>query len=403
MRLWLGQAVSEFGSVVTRDALPLVAVLTLQATPAQMGLLAALGMLPAFLIGLPAGAWVDRRRRRPIMIASDLTRAALLASIPAAFVLGALRIEQLYVVALLAGALDILFDTAYQSYLPSLVERENLVEGNSKLGATESIAEIGGSALAGALVQILSAPMTILIDAVSFLASVISVALIRKPEARPQPSGPPNLRQEIVAGIGFVARQPLLRALVGAMATRAFFGNFYAALYSLYALRELNLTPAILGLLIASGGLGSLFGALLTQRAARRFGLGRALVGGMLVSELLGLLTPLAGGPLWLAAAMLWVPQFFGDASSTVFSIHATSLRQTITPDHLLGRMNATINFVLGSVATVGVLVGGLLGDVLGLRPAVWIAALGSGLAVAWLIASPLGSLHGMPQARVHE
>ena len=403
MRLWLGQTVSEFGSVITRDALPLVAVLTLQATPTQMGVLAALSMLPAFLIGLPAGAWVDRVRRRPIMIASDLLRAALLASIPAAFVLGALRIEQLYLVAMLAGALDILFDTAYQSYLPSLVERENLVEGNSKLGATESIAEIGGSALAGTLVQILSAPMTILIDAVSFLASVVSVALIRKPEPRPQPSGQPNLRREIVVGLGFVARQPILRALVGATAMRAFFGNFYAALYSLYALRELKLTPAILGLLIASGGLGSLFGALFTERAARRFGLGQTLVGGMLVSGLLGLFIPLAGGPLWMAVAMLFVPQFFGDAVSTVFSINATSLRQTITPDHFLGRMNATMNFVLGGVATVGVLVGGLLGDVLGLRPAVWIAAIGSGLAAIWLIASPVRSLRSMPQASVNE
>src|SRR3990172_33096 len=192
MKLWAGQTISEFGWVVRGDALPLVGVLTLSATPAQMGLLAALGSLPALLIGLPAGAWIDRTRRKPIMIAADLASAALLASIPVAYLVGALRIEQFYVVAALAGGLALLFDVAYTSYLPSLVEREHVVEGNSKLSASESVAEIGGSALAGALVQALSAPLAVAVDALSFLASAVSLALIRKPEPRPPPPPPPH-------------------------------------------------------------------------------------------------------------------------------------------------------------------------------------------------------------------
>ena len=398
LRLWFGQTVSEFGSVVTRDALPLVGVITLSATPAQIGVLAALGTLPALIIGLPAGAWVDRLRRRPIMIVTDLASAAVVLSVPIAYLLGALNVRQLYVVALLAGALALLFDVAYTAYLPSLIARENLVEGNSKLSASESVAEVGGSALAGALTQVFSAPMAMLIDAASFLVSALSVGLIRKPEPRPTRVAPPDLRGEIVEGLRALFGQPILRAVALEGVTSTFFGNFYAALYALYAIRELGISPALLGLLIASGGIGSFFGALAAGRLARRFSLGAVLIGSKVVDSALGLLTPLAGGPVALAATLLFVGQIGGDSLSTVYMIHSTSLRQAITPDAMLGRMNAGIEFLRGAVATAGVLVGGFLGEVLGLRPAVWVAALGPIVGLMWLIFSPVSSLRQMPR-----
>jgi predicted MFS family arabinose efflux permease len=398
MRLWIGQTISEFGSVVTRDALPLLAVLTLSATPAQMGVLAALGSLPALLIGLPAGAWVDRLRRKPIMIASDVASAALLVTIPIAWLLGALRIEQLYVVAALAGALALLFDVAYTSYLPSLVDREHVVEGNSKLSASESVAEVGGSALAGALVQILSAPLTILIDAASFLVSAVSLLLIHKPEPRPAPVEQPNLRREIADGLRALFGQPVLRAMALARITATFFGNFYAALYVMYAIRELGIGPAVLGLIIASGGIGSFLGALLAGPLARRLRLGTLLIGCTIVGGALGLLTPLAAGQsLVVAATFLFVGQISGDMLDTVYLIHALSLRQVITSDAMLGRMNASMEFLQGGVATAGVLAGGLLGEAIGVRGAVWIAALGSGAEFLWLLFSPVRALRVMP------
>ena len=397
LKLWAGQTISEFGSVVSRDALPLVAVLTLSATPAQMGVLAALGSLPALLIGLPAGAWIDRTPRKPIMIAADVASAALLASIPVAFLLDALRIEQLYVVAALVGGLALLFDVAYTSYLPSLVEREHVVEGNSKLSASESVAEIGGSALAGALVQAFSAPLAVAVDALSFLASAVSLALIRKPETRPAPLPQPNLRREIVDGLRALVAHPILRALAAAAITSAFFGNFYAALYGLYAIRELGIGPAVLGLLIASGGIGSFFGAILAAPIARRFGVGRLLIGSAMLSGVFGLLTPLAAYAGAAAVAFLFVSQIAGDLVRTIYMIHALSLRQIVTPDALLGRMNASVEFLQGSAATIGVLTGGLLGQALGVQTAVWIAELGPILSVLWLIAWPVRRLPSMP------
>ena len=400
MKLWIGQTISEFGSIITRDALPLVAVLTLSATPAQMGVLAALGSAPALALGLPAGAWVDRLRRRPIMIVTDLASAVLLASVPIAWLLGVLRIEQLYVVAALAGALALFFDVAYTSYLPSLVEREHIVEGNSKLSASESVAEIGGSAVAGGLVQVFSAPITMCIDAASFLVSAVSLGLIRKKEPQPAPSEQqPNLRREMVEGLRLQFGHPMLRALAGGATTSTFFGSFYGALYGLYAIRELNIGPAVLGLLIASGGIGSFLGALLAGSVVKRFGLGSMLVWSRALAGALNVFIPLAAGqPLFVAVTFMFIAQIAGDMVSTVYSIHALSLRQAITPDRLLGRINAGMEFLRGGVATIGVLAGGFLGETIGVRPAVWVAALGALPACLWLIFSPIRVLREIPE-----
>ena len=238
-KLWLGRTVSELGSGIGGTALPLAAVLVLKATPLQMGLLAAIGAAPVLVVGLPAGAWVDRLRRRPILIAADVGRAVLLISIPLAALLHVLRIEQLYVVAALVGVLAVFFDVADQSFLPSVVPRESLVEANSTLGASASVAEIGGPALAGVLVQWLSAPVAILFDAVSFLFSALCVGLIRAPDPPPQRiEQRQSLGRDIAAGLRLVLRHPVLRALAGSSGTFNFFGSFVGALYFLYAIRR---------------------------------------------------------------------------------------------------------------------------------------------------------------------
>jgi MFS family permease len=399
MKLWTGQTVSEFGSVVTRDALPLVALLVLGASPAQMGLVAATGALPALVFGLAAGVWVDRVRRRPIMIAADLGRALLLLTIPAAALLGHLVMSQLYAVGVLVGALTIFFNVAYQSYLPSLVERENIVEGNAKLALSSSAAEIGGSGLAGVLVQAFTAPFAVLLDALSYLVSVASVAFIRKPEPPPRPPlERGHLLREVRDGFGFVVRQPVLRAFAGVSGIETFFGSFYAALYGLYAIRVLGLGPAGLGIVIAMGGVGSLAGALLAERAGRRFPLGAVLIGSLAVGTVVSIFTPLARGPVAVAAASLIVGQFFGDMSRTIYEIHQVSLRQAITPDRLLGRANASMQMLNAALGPLGALVGGWLGGKVGPRNTLWLAVAGLFLSLPWLIFSPVRRLREMPQ-----
>jgi predicted MFS family arabinose efflux permease len=394
MKLWSGQTVSQFGSMVTRNALPLIGVLVLRASPWQMGLLSAAGSAPVLLIGLLVGAWADRLRRRPILIAADLGRAALVLSIPVAAMLGRLTLTHLYVVAALAGGLTVFFDVAYQAFLPTLVAPEQLFEGNSKLSLTGSLAEIVVPGITGLMVQIISAPVTLLIDAASFLASAASLAWIRAPEPLPASRGPrASVMREIGEGVRLTWGQPSLRALALAMAWRDFFGNFYGALYSLYALNVLGFSPATLGLLIGSGGLGALVGAALSQSFARRLGLGRALIAAQAVMGVLGLLIPLAGGRRWLAFGLMLLPQLGGDLFRAIFEIGALSLRQTVTPLHLLGRVGASMNFLVGGCATLGVLAGGALGSAIGLRPAIWVAALGGAATLLLLAFSPVAAL----------
>jgi len=343
---------------------------------------------------------VDRLRRRPIMIAADLGRALLLASIPAAFLLGRLTITHLYVVAALAGILTVFFDVAYRSFLPTLVQREHVVEGNSKLGMSDSLAEIVVPGLTGVLVQVISAPLTILFDAISFLFSALFLGRIRAPEPPPAPGRAVQWRglwRDIVEGLRLALGNPLLRALAGGTGTRDFFGGFYGALYGLYAIRELGIQPAVLGLLIASGGLGALVGAAVAAPVTRRFGLGPALTGSMIIMGLLGLLIPLASELRGLAVLLLLIPQVFGDLFLAVYTIGELSLRQAITPDRMLGRVNASMNFVVGGVGTLGLLAGGFLGETIGLRPAVWVAFLGVMLASLWLLFSPVRTLREQP------
>ncbi len=398
LKLWTGQSVSLFGSLITRVALPLTAVLTLGATPLEMGLLRAAEMAPGLLVGLVAGAWVDRLRRRPIMILTDLGRAALIASVPLTAVLGALRIEQLYVVALLAGTLTVFFEIAYRSYLPTLVRREELVEGNSKLAATGSVAEVAGFGLAGALVQALTGPVTLLVDAVSFLVSAAALALIRRPEPAPAGSGAqPDLRREIGEGLRLIGGNPYLRTIAAIAGTQYLCMEVTGANYVLFITNELGVEPLVQGLLYAFGGVSSFLGSLVAAHLTQRFGLGRVLAGALVLGGLGSLLTPLATGPMAIVIAFLVAQQLLGDGALTVVFINQVSLRQAITPDALQGRMNATIRFIGWTAMVAGALLGGLLGSTLGSRPTLSLGALGIALAALWLAGSPLAALRTIP------
>ncbi len=394
VRLWTGQTISIFGSFIGNTALLFLAILVLNATPVQMAWLVAATRIPGFLVGLVAGVWVDRLRRRPILIGADLGRAILLGSIPAAALLGLLRIEHLYVVAFLVGILTVFFDVAYQSYLPSLVRREELIAGNSALEASASVAEVGGFGLAGWLVQWLTAPIAILVDALSFVWSAAFVGWIRAPEPAPaRRSGRPGVRDEVAEGLRVVLGHPLLRAIAGGTITRDFSLGVFGTVFSLYALRGLGFQPGIVGMIYAVGGVSSLLGALLAGRVAERLGTGLAMVLGMLVMGLSMFFVPLAQGAGFLALCLMVAQQLMGDGAYTVYQINQVSLRQTIAPGWLLGRVNASIRFGELGATLIGTLAGGLLGQGLGLRPALAVGAGGTVLAGVWLALSPVRTL----------
>lgn len=399
LKLWAGETISLFGSQVTLLALPLTAALTLGATAGEMGILIAAETAPFLLFGLPAGVWVDHRRRRPILIWGNLGRALLLLIVPAAAWLGGLRMELLYAVGFLTGALTVFFDVAYQAYLPSLVGREQLVEGNSKLETSRSLAQIAGPGLGGFLVQALSAPTAILLDAVSFLLSAVCLRIIRASEPAPVPAAAGGgLWRDMREGLNVVLGNSLLRAIAGCTATWNLFGNVIFAVLVLYATRELGLEPVAVGAVFAAGGASALAGALLAGPVARRLGVGPTIIAAPTLGILGSLLLVLAGGPPMLAVALLVGAQLVGGLAGTIYNVTQVSLRQAITPDRLQGRMNATMRFIVWGTLPLGALLGGWLGDRLGLRPTLLIGAAGVPLAALWVLLSPLRRLRATPE-----
>ncbi len=392
MKLWAGQTVSELGSVVTRTAVPLVALLVLGAGPFEMALLVVAGSLAVLLVGFFAGAWVDRLRRRPLLIAADAIRAVLLFSIPAAYLGGALRIEQLYLVVFLEGSLGALFDAAYPAYVPSLIGVERIVEGNSRLATSSSLAEIGGPGIAGGLVQLIGAPLAILVDAVSFVVSAISLALIRSPEPpRPVRITSTPMRSEILDGLRLVRSHPILVPLTLRSIIAHVAGSFYGVLYTIYLIQDLHLTPLLLGLVVSAGGVGSLIGSLFASRVIARFGFGPALIWTAAGASVIGVLTPLAGGPLVLATLMVFLPQLIGDGLQTIEGVAELSLIQGVIPDHILGRVNATLEvFSHGIAYPIGALAAAGVAAWIGVRGGIAIGWAGMALSILFLVRSPL-------------
>lgn len=398
MRMWAAQAVSAFGARITREGLPLAAVLTIEATPFELSILAALSMGPGLVVGLIAGGYVDRTRRRPILIAMDIVRALVLMTVPAAAWSGYLSMAQLYIVAACVGAASVLFDIADNAYLPSLIEPRDLIEGNAKINTTGSVAEIGGPALSGILFQLLTVPVAIAVNAATYLVSAVFLGAIRKAEAPPPHSGEAvSLRQDMALGLGAIFRDPFVRPIFVITLAEAFFGSFLAGLYVLYAIATLGLTPAMMGVTIAIGGLGALTGAVLGPILADRLGVGRTILLAALGYGAISVLIPLAQGEPWLAMVVLMVAQFVGDGLAVAGGVIAVSLRQTVLPLSLMGRVGAAFHVGTGSLAVLGALLGGVLATTLGIRETLFIASAGLVLAPLWAMLSPLWRQHDMP------
>lgn len=392
LKLWIGQTVSQLGSVVTRTAVPLVALLVLGAGPTEMALLVVSASLAVLIVGLVAGAWVDRLRRRPLLIWADALRALLLLSIPIAHVAHVLRIEQLYVVMFATACLAAVFDAAYPAYVPSLIGVDRVVEGNSKLATSDSIAEIGGPSFAGTLVQVASAPFAILIDAVSFAVSAVMLLLIRSPEpVRPPREAASRIHVEILEGLRLVREHRVLLPMAARSIIAHVAGSFYGVLYTIYLVQELRLDPFVLGVVISAGGVGALVGSLFASPVIHRLGLGPALIWTAIGASVVGVLTPLAQGPILVATLMVFIPQLVGDGLQTIESVAETSLIQGLVPDRVLGRVNATLEvFSHGIAYPIGALAAAALAGVIGVRGGIAIGWAGMAISLLLLVLSPL-------------
>jgi predicted MFS family arabinose efflux permease len=393
--LWLGDTVSQFGSIVTNTAAPLLAALVLAATPFQMGLLGAADTAAFLLVGLPAGAWVDRMRRRPLMLSADLGRALLLASIPVAWWFGVLTLTQLILIGLAVGVLTVFFDVAYQSFLPALVSRDKLMEGNSKLQASQSVAQVSGPAIGGWLTQLAGAANAIGLNALGFLWSASCLLRIRTVEPAVERGPDRKLRREIAEGLRFVFGNRSLVGIVGCTATANFATNITAAVSVLVLTRQLGASAGVVGLLLAGGGIGGVVGALAASRIANWIGQGRTIWLSILVTSPFSVLLPLAGrGWLLSLFAIGWFANAFG---GVVYNIAQVSFRQAICPDRLLGRMNASVRFMVWGTLPLGALVGGVLGTLIGIHSTLWVGAVGVLLSPLPVLLSPLRRLRDLP------
>ncbi len=394
LKLWMGQTISMFGSSLSRLAIPLIAALMLDATPAEMGFLAAAGTTPSLLIGIFAGVWIDKFKRRSILIVSDVGRAILLITIPVAAYLGILRMVQLYSVSFLVGIFSVFFDITTRSYLPSLIDRTRLFEGNSKLELSGSITAIGGPSLAGLIIEAVTAPIAILFDSVSYLLSAVCILFIKHREQTPVKSNIPILPQ-VREGLKVVIGNPFLRAFVGCLATSNFTSNIFFALYILFGVRELGMNAAQLGLVYGLGASGALFGAVLAPWIGARLGTGRTLILGALIGSLE--VMPVIFATPSTAEALLFLSSWLGNFGWVLYNVFAVSMRQAIVPITLQGRVNATFSFLVAGMLPLGAIAGGWLGTSLGLRNAITIAAIGSCLSFLWVVLSPARRMVKLP------
>lgn len=398
MNLWGAETVSQFGSQITPVAIPLMAALTLDATPFQMGTLAAASGLPVLVIGFVAGAWVDRLRRRPLMIATDIGRAIALLAIPAAAWLDALSIPLLVIVSILTGIQTVVFNAAYSSLLPNLVERSELADANGKLFSSMSISQVAGPALAGTLISLISAPIVLLIDSLTFLLSGWFIGRIRHEEprtARTRDDG--HFWREVREGLQALISSPVLRAVTASSATINLAGFMFLAVYVLYMTDDLGLSATGVGLVYASGGVGSLLGSVLARPISERFGVGPALVWSAVGFGVFGLTVPMAilvpayALPLVIfAECMQWM-------TLIVFNVLKLSLRQSLTPDRLMGRVSASSQVLIGGMMPIGSFLGGAIGSLFGVHTALLVGCAGMFLAAAWVWWSPVIEIRKMP------
>lgn len=407
LKLWTAETISQFGTQVSLLALPLIAATILDVPPFEFALLATLEFLPFILLSLPAGVWVDRLRRRPILIITDIGRAIALFSVPVAVFFDVLTIEQLYVVGFFIGCMTVFFDVAYQSYLPALVERDELIEGNSKLEISRSAAQIAGPGTAGVLIGLVTAPLAIVLDALSFLGSAFFLLIIRRSEPRPAPrvtaggGKGPGMRTEIAEGLRFVLGNRYLRTIAASTALFNLWGNVATSILLLYLVRELAFTPELLGIAFSLGAIGFLAGALIASRVAARFGVGRTIVGAAMLSGPAFL--PIALAPADLALPFVAAGGFVGGMGGAIYNINQVSFRQAITPERMQGRMNATMRFIVWGTIPVGTITGGFLGGLIGLHETIWVGAIATLFAFVPVFLGPVRTILTMPRPEAIE
>ncbi len=379
--------------------MPFVAILVLHAGALEVSALRSLELIASLIVGLAAGAWVDRLRRRPVMVAADLGRAILLSTIPIAAIAGVLGLGQLFAVAFLGAILTTFFDLANRAYLPTLVAPERLVAANSALTASESAAEFTGFGISGVLVEVLTAPFAVAVDAISFVVSALFVRSIRHTEPPPPPADDrePVLR-EIRHGLRLVGRSPILRALALSSAFSHLTWGIFGTVYILYATRELGLGPAAIGVIAGVGGLSSFAGALLVRPIVERIGIGRTMLSGIVAFGIGSALIPLApSGAVAIGALFLIGQQLIADGGATAYDIIDNSVRQSIVGDRLLGRVNATIGTSSTLLQLGGTVFAGIVGEVYGLRFALWVGLAGAVLAFVSIWFSPLRTMQSVP------
>lgn len=400
-QLWIGDAFGQFGAQLTGLALPVYAVGQLGATPWQMGALNAAETAAFLLIGLPAGAWVDRMRKRRTLILADLVRAAVLAAVVAAALTGNGSMPLLYAAALVISAATVFFDIAHQSYVPGLVGLENVVEGNSKLQATHSVAQVAAPAVGGAVLRVVTAPVLMGATVLTYLASALFVGRIAHSEELPRREDRRPLRVEIAEGLSFVLRQPLLRRIVACTSLSNMVNAVASAVLVIYVLRTLGLDEARLGVVFSASAVGGLLGAVLADRLARLVGEGRIIPIGALASAPAFALTPLAA-PLADAGMAPEMPLIAGGALFSfwvvVYNVAQVSFRQRLCPPALLGRMNASVRFIVWGTIPLGGLLGGALGTVFGVVPTLWVGAVGMAAAALPVALSPLMRMRELPR-----
>jgi predicted MFS family arabinose efflux permease len=397
-QLWIGDTISQVGTQIGTIVLPLLAVSVLGADEFEMGLLLTFEKLAFLVVGLPAGAWVDRMRKRNVLITGDVVRGLALLALPVAWLLGVLTFPLLLVVATVVGVATVFFDVAYQSYLPSLVPSSRISEGNAKLQISHSVAEVAGPGLGGVLVRVVGAPLAILLDVLSFIGSVVFTLRIRHREEFSPGADRRRLHLEIGEGLAFVFHQPLLRRIVATTATSNLFGGISSALLVLYAIRDLAVGEAGLGLALSIGAVGGLVGALLAEAVIKLVGEGRSIAVSLLPTLPALALVPLADGqPRPVAIALLATSAAVFGIGVVAYNVAQVSFRQRLCPKPLLGRMNASVRFVVWGTMPIGAFLGGIIGSRYGVLAALWVGVAGQSLAVLPVLLSPLVRMRDLP------
>ena len=399
LTMWTGQALSQFGAQITELAIPVLAVLLLNATEWQVGVLGAAQMAAFLVVGLPAGAWIDRMRKRHVMITADAVRALALATLPVLAVLGMLEMWHLYAVMLVMGVATVFFDVSNQSIVPSLVRSDQIAEANGKLQSTEQLAGLAGPAVGGWLVGVLAAPLAILFTVGTYIASFFALLFTRDHERLRKPEDHGPLVKEIGEGLGWVFGNPLLRRIVLTTGTANFFGTIAMTLYPIFVLRELGLTPQALGIVFSLSAVGGLLGAIATPRIVARIGEARAIPVSGIVFSIAPFLLPMVSLFPALAFPLLVIQMFLMSFTVLLYNITQVTFRQRITPPRLLGRMNASVRFIVWGVMPIAALIAGALGTWLGTFPTIWIAATGELLAGLFVVIGPFWTMRDLPDA----